>query len=519
MRAAAALLLVASCAAEAPVERAYDGRVVEGRFIEPAAYAAYLRGALAESAGVWKEAVVAYGRAAELDPRSWEAWWHVGRARCALDGRDPEALAAFARAHALAPAIAPLAASCPRVEGPGATTGPRPPGTTDAPAGLAPGAGAAARDRALASALASHDPAAAWGALAAWSRDRDDVALETMALERQAVSDPSRRREIAARAEALAGMGQRAAARQVAAAAIGPGDDPLPAGAVPLAGRLAVDEAILRGDAAAVRDRATRTRLGLDEAAARAGLLGQPSIARALARERAAADPEDLAAHLVALIAEGSEDAGPHVDPFRVMAAVDASPNARVAAAVWVLVGRALAPSLGAMRARRVVSRLDREPVGSGDETVSRAALALAIAHVVDPGDLSADAAVELAIVQGGLGEPATAPPLDHLDARHRLLALAASDARPAEYAELSARLARIAPQDRVVVAAQGLVRIAADAPLDGEAAAILGHDEGDPLLAAVALRLALETSDATLADKARAALLASAGAPARPTR
>ena len=47
------LLLSSGCAGGPLVERAYDGHVVEGRAIEPEAYAAFLTGAMAESSGRW----------------------------------------------------------------------------------------------------------------------------------------------------------------------------------------------------------------------------------------------------------------------------------------------------------------------------------------------------------------------------------------------------------------------------------------------------------------------------------
>ena len=50
--AAACLLLGCGCAHERLVERVYDGHLIEGRSIEPAAYAAFLRGAIAEASGL-----------------------------------------------------------------------------------------------------------------------------------------------------------------------------------------------------------------------------------------------------------------------------------------------------------------------------------------------------------------------------------------------------------------------------------------------------------------------------------
>ncbi|HEY5145611.1 MAG TPA: hypothetical protein VII82_02545, partial [Polyangiaceae bacterium] len=42
-------LVLSACGGTTLVERAYDGRVVQGRAIEPEAYAAFLDGAMAEA--------------------------------------------------------------------------------------------------------------------------------------------------------------------------------------------------------------------------------------------------------------------------------------------------------------------------------------------------------------------------------------------------------------------------------------------------------------------------------------
>ena len=118
----AVLVFATSCASTVPVERAYDGRVVEGRYIEPAAYAAYLQGAIAESAGDFKRALAAYTEAARVDPRSVETAQRIADVRCAM-----------------------IAGEC----GPLHVDGESP----------------ASRERVVALALASVDPSAAWDAL------------------------------------------------------------------------------------------------------------------------------------------------------------------------------------------------------------------------------------------------------------------------------------------------------------------------------------------------------------------
>jgi hypothetical protein len=76
---------------------------------------------------------------------------------------------------------------------------------------------------------------------------------------------------------------------------------------------------------------------------------------------------------------------------------------------------------------------------------------------------------------------------------------------------ELAARLAPAAGSDAVVAAATALLRLAhGDPPPDARSAsALLGIDPADPLLAAIALRLADRVGDADAARRARAALAA----------
>ena len=84
------MLLASSCGGGSLVERAYDGHVVEGRAIEPEAYAAFLSGALAEASGQGREALAWYERAARVDGRSPEIWARVGAVRCALEPKDTQ---------------------------------------------------------------------------------------------------------------------------------------------------------------------------------------------------------------------------------------------------------------------------------------------------------------------------------------------------------------------------------------------------------------------------------------------
>ena len=74
---AATAFACGACVHPATVERAYGGDVVQGRYVPPEAYAAFLRGALAEASGKVDDAVSSYREAARDDPASPE---QIGRA-------------------------------------------------------------------------------------------------------------------------------------------------------------------------------------------------------------------------------------------------------------------------------------------------------------------------------------------------------------------------------------------------------------------------------------------------------
>src|SRR5580693_4951899 len=88
---------VSACVRAPTVERAYDGRVVDGRFIAPEGYAAFLRGASADAGGDLKGSLTSYAEAIRIDARASEIWTRIGDVRCRSDPRDQEADASFAR--------------------------------------------------------------------------------------------------------------------------------------------------------------------------------------------------------------------------------------------------------------------------------------------------------------------------------------------------------------------------------------------------------------------------------------
>ncbi len=95
------------CIAGSGVERVYDGNVVEGRFVSGEAYAAFLRGAIADADGHAGEALRSYEEAAARQPRSAEMWTRIGELRCRQSPRDPSADAALSRAVAIDGGYAP----------------------------------------------------------------------------------------------------------------------------------------------------------------------------------------------------------------------------------------------------------------------------------------------------------------------------------------------------------------------------------------------------------------------------
>ncbi|HEY8039893.1 MAG TPA: hypothetical protein VIF15_08880, partial [Polyangiaceae bacterium] len=357
--------------------------------------------------------------------------------------------------------------------------------------------GRADRQELVALTLAAPEPVVAWGALVAWAEAHGDVALWTRGLQELGRIAPERRGEIARAAEEMAGAGLGAEARTLAAAVVDAGQQPVSASRA-LAARLAIDEAIERGDVEALRRRASRGRVPLEEAAARALLAGRASVARDLAAEVQAADPGSLGARIVAAAAA-------HGD---VGAAAAARPgDAPASAAAWVVLGQELATASAGSVVSSSLASTPHDALLAGDPRVVRTAVALAVRGAVEPGVLPPDGIVELAVIEGRA--PAS-PDVGALDVRHRYLALAATRPASDETRVLAARLHAIAPADPVVLAADALVQLGSSSAVDpGAPRALLAHDPGDPLLAALALRLAEKSGDTDVARRAREVLTA----------
>jgi tetratricopeptide (TPR) repeat protein len=501
MRGALALAVVLmACASTSPVERVYGGSSLQGRYIEPGAYAAFLRGAIAEAGGDARGALEAYQAAAELYSESPEIWTRLGAVRCVADRRDGNADEAFARAATLDPTYgkgweARSKCALARGDSAGSLAAAARAAALDASAdeanailarGAAAGHDAATREQLVALTLTSQAPLVAWDALGRWAESRGDVALWVRALRSVVRLDTTRRDAVARASEQLAGAGDIAEARSLAAAAVETGDQPLPLARHPLAARLAVDEAIARGKAATVSVRASRARLSLEEAAARALLLGKPDVARELASEVVRADPFALGASLVLAVVEGRDVLG-GARGGRGEAAV-------VSGAALVAFGAALWHVASPPQVREALGHIAHDRIVDGDDAVIRPAVELVARGVLPPAALPADGLVELTAM--GLGPPLPARDEASLDTRHAYLALAVSHPTSPRAHELGARLAKVASSDPVAAAATSLVALASDAPIAPDAAkTLLSIEAADPLLAAVARRLALRLS------------------------
>lgn len=96
-----AVLLGGACASLRTTDRVFDGQTIEGHYIDPDAYAAYVEGAYREARGEWAQADMAYRRALRSDGQSPQIWTRLGVLAC----RDslPRAVEHFERALALEP--------------------------------------------------------------------------------------------------------------------------------------------------------------------------------------------------------------------------------------------------------------------------------------------------------------------------------------------------------------------------------------------------------------------------------
>lgn len=371
------------CSFTPVVTRSYGGRIVEGRYIEPEAYSAFLRGAIAEASGHAAEALEGYGVAARLDPDGVEIWTRIAAVRCAASPSDPRADDALARAFAIEPGFAQaweVKATCALARGDVAAAreaaakamalGPEQDAAQVLLADTArPERSSEARGALVALTATAEDPVLAFSALARWALSHGDSALASFAYERLVKMAPSYRGATAEAAERLALAGERGEARRVAAAAVDASESPFSAAAHPLAARLAIDDAIVRKDAALARRRTLRVRLSIEEAAARALLVGDAPLARAIASNESSGDADDRGVKLVLA-------AGDRHDVLGTLTAAHAMRDP-VSGATWVAVGEALAYAVPASEVRKILASLAHEPITQGDSLVLARAAAI----------------------------------------------------------------------------------------------------------------------------------------------
>ena len=555
---------LSACAKEHGVLRAYDGRLVEGTFIEPEAYAEFLRGAILEDGGDLKGALAAYVDAVRYDQGDAEIWTRIASVECKLDPRAVAADVALTRAFALdgdyADAWATKAA-CQLARGESAeeaairATEADPmsddlqvlrarSGRRDAFAvaswqPLARGeihpSDDASRRRLLALTLMHGEREAAWEALAVWARVHDDVQLYARALSELARRGFGRRAEIVFAATELAGEGELAAAHEIAAASA---DAPLSEaalsiGAQALVARLAVDDALVRRDLGLARLRATRTHVALDEVASRALLLGEVSLARELAAPVAAADPHAVGARLVLAVAADASGNPTALAAIFKSARSASGPVPQSAALAFAML---IAREVSVEAARHLLLALPRAPFIDGDALVTSIAVDLAARGVLDDAQLALDALTELAARRGqpppaaaladappltaGLEHATDEPRTSRLDARHMLLALALAEPTSPRTRALAGRMARHGNDALVAVALARLDLAWHPEQLAPDAASLLlARGPGDPLIAAVALDLATRRGDGPSIHRARAVLTAIAQTPAERRR
>lgn len=368
-----ALSLVA-CLPETRVARVYDGKLHHERYITPDAYAAFMRGVLAEEAGDLKGAVSAYTKAADDDDDDPEVWTRLGEAHCKLDPKGDGADRAFTKALKLDPTYAGALAGKARcallrnkpdeaaaAAAAASAEDPKNVGIESLYLRAAANRGdAKTRERAIALTLANAQHPAAWDALIVWGRARRDAELVARGYEGLVRAAPTRSGEAEAAAVLLLGDQKLALASRVAVAIA---DSPRALGVIgptnPTVARLAVDEALARGDKATAVARATRGHVSLPEVAARALVLDQRDIATSVAQSVADADPGSSGARMVKA-ALGGGSAKPAVPDLAHV--TDRPPEI----CALVLADR-IASAAGPEVAREWLARIERTPMAAHD--------------------------------------------------------------------------------------------------------------------------------------------------------
>ena len=513
------IFLLAGCASGSSVVRVYDGKVVEGAYVPSEAYAAYLHGVLEEESGNDDAAEKSYRRALDADDEDAEVWTRLASLLCRRAPKDTAADHAFDKAFAVDRTYAGALAAksrCAAVRGDtqvafdsAARASKEDPGNPSVEAVLVKSLAArpdpAGRDRAVALTIAHGERAVAWEALVAWARAKNDPDLVARGLAGLVRAAPATSAAVEKAALDLAGEGQTALARDVAAAiadappelgVLGPRD--------PTVARLAVDEALVRADETAARRRAVRGHVPLAEVAARALAWDRRDIAKHVATFVTSADPGSTGARMVLAALDGS-------------ARPEARATDRPPALAALLLAERVASAAGPDVARAFLAGVPREKSAPHDPLVGPLAVDLAARGVLPASELGPDLRVELAARRREV--PAQLDPRAQLDAKHALLfhALTAAKGDPAR--DMLARLAPAAERDPIVGFA--VARIAFENVPEGENDAwarirrAVASSPAHPLLLAIALELAKRGGKGEEITPARARLMAVARTPA----
>ena len=492
-----------------------------GAMSSPEAYAAFLRGALAEAGHRPHDAVQAYAEAARRDRASPEPWTRIARRACVSEangrGRAPTARWT-ARSRSTRDTHAPgrCKAECAGARGDVAGQRQRPHGRVQLdPAGRRgdhpPGArrgGRGGDGLARSARRADGDGARSGGRVGCAGL------LGRGARGRRAL-DAGPRRARARRARATrGGRARRGGAGRRGRSGGGEGwrrprrssvtDRPLPA-ALALAARLALDEAIARGDADAVRRRATRGRLPLDEAAGRALLAGRPCARPRPRVERALRPIPRPAGRGSSWPSSNGADLARHGrTPTR---GTPPHPPQRS----WPSARRSSAPS-PAPTARAALASVPHGPLGVRRRPRRPPGGGARLARSARRGGASprrqrgARGHRGCAPRDSGRRNARRTPPLP----RPRACAAGRPRSSRARGTPARDRRRRI-PSSPPPTA---LVQLASGAPIaPGAPRALLARNPADPLLAAIALRLAEKVGDGDVARRARETLTA-VGAP-----
>lgn len=483
--AVAAAAASAACGAMPPVPRVVDGAVRVGIDVSPEAYAAFLRGTLAERDGRKPDAVAAYEDALDAAHDEPLLLARLAAARCAVDPDDARADRLLARAVKLDPSSGPVAEGIARC-----ASGRKNAEATRKAAEqivraepfsarlerlrveVSPVAAASARQRLVALTVARGGDATAFEALRAWARAHDDAELEVHALVRLVELGPA---AAVADAEAVAGRlegeGARALATRLAEAVVDARRSrggPRPRARV--TGWLALDAALARGDVELARARASAVGISDVGFAARAILLGRADLARPALEARLGAEPTAEEACALAALLELPACAGPPA-------------SARATRADDALVRLVLVDRLHA--AGDDLGELTRGLAGAflpGDDLVEEA-----LARLVGDGALSPEGVTPSVNVRARLagaslpGVPMPPGLAPRLALASRVLDAPESD----ETRDLAVRLAHVAGSDPYVVAAWSRL----DGPVPGELRpdeALAAHPTHRALLAAL---------------------------------